>query len=428
MKLKFIYALAIAGVLSTFTSCSDDDPAPGSSLEQKTYSSDNLTLNFNGAPLIGKTVTFTPGTDGKGTVTLAGESLNPSQILDMITRAAADDQPTRTIPTAGVLPGSPSVSIPVELKGDANNCTFEGTNETEYCTYSYSGSVTADNFEFNLSDVKLKNTSLAGTWTVPAVENNFFNTARVQWKGENTKVDIELVPGFSLPLSIQSTIQLALSVYPMFYPNENGEPTLTPLEMLCFVLKSVTFGEDGSLTAEYIDTKNENMPIVTAPIGLAQYVIDGEGSIRLFLNPAAIIANSIANTKTRAVDLNILVEGLMQNLMPMLSQGIPLHYGPAIASEDPKYGEDGTSIVEGSQLTYSEDTLSFYLDTNTLLPLIKAFLPILQDQDFVDQIIEAASKDPAMGSQAHMLRGILKDLPSIIENTTLLEIGINLKK
>lgn len=428
MKLKFIYALAIAGALSTFTSCSDDDPAPGSSLEQKTYSSDDLTLNFNGAPLIGKTVTFTPGNDGKGTVTLAGESLDPSQILDMITRAAADDQPTRTIPTAGVLPGSPSVSIPVELKGDANNCTFEGTNETEYCTYSYSGSVTADNFEFNLSDVKLKNTSLAGTWTVPALDDKFFNIARVLWKGENTNTNIELFPGVPVKMPIETIVRFAL-VMPMFPAEEGADPTISALEMLNMVLKTVTFGEDGSLTAEYMDTKNESLSIVKAPTGLAQYVIDGDGSIKLFLNPAAIIANSMVNTKakTKAADLSILIEGLMDNLMPMLTEGIPLHYGPAIASEDTQYGEDGISIIGGTP-TYSENATAFYLDTQTLLPILNAFLPILQDQEFIDQIVEAASKDPSMGSMASSLGDILNSFPEILENTTLIEVGINLKK
>ena len=147
---------------------------PGSSLEQKTYNgTDALTLNYNGSPLVGKTVTFTPGTGDNATLTLAGEALDVTQIMGMMTRES--ENPSLALPTAGVLPGSPSLSIPVKLQGDPDNCTFEGSGETDYCTYSYSGSVTEDACEFNLSDVKLKNTSLAGSWTVPALDNNFYN-------------------------------------------------------------------------------------------------------------------------------------------------------------------------------------------------------------------------------------------------------------
>ncbi len=139
MKLRFIHALAIAGLMATFASCSNnDDPAiaPGSSLEEKTYTTtEGLTLNFNGTPLIGKTATFTPAADGTATVTLAGEPLDMSTIMDALTKAE-NDQPALSLPTAGVLPGSPAVVIPVELKGDADNCTFDGKGETDYCTYS----------------------------------------------------------------------------------------------------------------------------------------------------------------------------------------------------------------------------------------------------------------------------------------------------
>lgn len=421
MKLKFIYALAIAGALSTFTSCSDDDPAPGSSLEQKTYSSnEGLTLNLNGAPLIGKTVTFTPGTDGNATVTLAGEPLDPSQIMGMLTRESM----IQTLHTPGVLPGSPSVSIPVELKGDANNCTFEGTNETEYCTYSYSGSVTADNFEFNLSDVKLKNTSLAGTWTVPnfyddpenEYSGNAFNVARVVWDADSmANILFDLgpdMPPYIMKLPISTVLQMAL-VTPMFNPDEDGNATTNPLQMLNMVLYNVTLSESGDVTAKYLDVKTGE--ITTAPTGLAQYVVESDNTIRLFLNPAAIIANSVANTKakTRAADITIIVENLMKEVIPLLSQGIPVKYGPAIADYDGNLSEDATS---------------FYLDTKTLLPLLNVFAPLFSDEEFVKSIAEEAAKDPSMAGMAGMLPGILNSLPDIIGSTTKVEIGINLKK
>ena len=419
MKLKFIYALAIAGALTTFTSCSDDDPAPGSSLEQKTYSNtDGLKLNLNGSPLIGKTVTFTPGTDGKATVTLAGEPLDISQIMGMMTR----ESQAVTLPTAGVLPGSPSVSIPVVLNGDANNCTFDGTGETDYCTYSYSGSVTADNFEFNLSDVKLKNTSLAGTWTFPESKGNVYNIVRIEWDADSlVHTQFSFMPGVIPPDNIDASlawfIRVAL-VMPMIKLNDDDPTAKSPLEMLTTVLKSVTFGEDGNVTAEYLDTKTGE--ITVAPTGLAQYVVNSDNTLRLFLNPAAIIANSVANTKanTRAADITLLVEGLMKELMPMLTDGIPVNYGATIPDPD---------AWDESEIT-NKDATAFYLGTETLLPILKAFLPLFSDEEFIKSLVEEASNDPSMGMFSSSLEGILKSLPEVIKTTNKVEIGINLKK
>ncbi len=423
MKLKLFYLVAMAGFMATFTSCSNnenEDPIPpGSSLTQKTYTvADGLTLSYNGTPLLGKIATFTPGKDGKATVTLAGEPLNIEEIIGAITK---DEQntPTSTLATAGVLPGSLVVTIPVELKGNADRCTFSGMGETEYCTYSYSGSATAVAFEFNLKEVKLKNTSLVGTWTLPNLksvnpdwdteEPNIYNVARVVWESEK---GIELMPGWSMPM--ETIVGLAL-VIPMI---GEGESMVSPVEMLTIMLKSVTFAEDGNVTAEYIDSNNPSKGVVKSPAGLAQYVITSEGNLRIFLNPAAIIANTVAATKarsTRATDISSIVESLMQQFIPMLSEGVPVKYGKAI------------SDAEGN-LSQDSSVMSFYLGTETLLPLIKAVAPLLADEDFVNSIVEGAKKDPNMGYMADMLPSILQSLPEVIEKTTKIEVGINMKR
>lgn len=405
MKLNLIYAFAIAGAMAAFSSCSNnDEPAmPGSSLEQKTYSgTDALTLNYNGSPLVGKTVTFTPGTGDNATLTLAGEALDVTQIMGMMTRESVN--PSLALPTAGVLPGSPSLSIPVKLQGDPDNCTFEGSGETDYCTYSYSGSVKEDACEFNLTDVKLKNTSLAGTWTVPALDNNFYNVGRVNWESP------VIIDAF-IPMKINILVSFALSIPLISYDDE----VISPSEMLTTALQSVTFSEDGTLTAKYLDTQTGE--IVEAPTGIAQYVITSEGNIRLFLNPAAIITNTlkVAQRSTRAIDIQRLVEDLLTQLTPMLAGGIPISYGQAIADSEGNLNEDS-------------NVKSFYLGTETLLPLLKALAPIFTDEDFVNSLVEEAAKDPNMGMMAGMLPQILNALPEVIEKTTKVEIGINLQK
>lgn len=421
MKLKLIYALAIAATMSAFTSCSNNEPdepviIPGSTLEERTYySTDNLTLTLDGAPLIGKMVTFTPAADGTATVTLSGEPLNASEILGMLTKA--DDIILPTIPTAGVLPGSPSVSIPVTLEGDADNCTFSGSGETDYCTYSYSGAATLNTLEFNLSDVKLKNTSLAGTWTVPDFLRDpdddssgyFFNVARVEWEASKG-AEIELFPGYAMEMPVETVVRMALAL--QFMTDENGK-SASLLQMLSKTLKNVKFGENGNITAVYLDTKTQE--ITESPVGFAQYVVASDGTLRLFLNPGAIIANSLKNVEdnTRAADLTIVIENLLTQIIPMFTEGIPVSYGPAIIDEENNTTEDATA---------------FYLDTKTLLPLFKAFAPLMSDETFINSILDQLAADPSMAALSGSITGVLKSFPEIIDSTSKIEIGINLKR
>lgn len=414
MKKRFIYSLALAAVVGqAFTSCKSDDPEyPGDALTEKTYADELLKVTLNGDQLLGKSVTFTPDGKGKANIILQGATLNLSEIIGMIggaeTAAENDAQPSLEVPTAGVLPGSASVTIPVELSGDAGNCTFSGSGETDYCTFNYTGSATDANLEFNLSDVKLKNVSLAGTWTVGDFEgtNNFYTLARVVWKSEK---GVELFPGWEMPIETIASMTLLM---PMLAPDEEGNPTMNCLQMLQASLKDVTFAEDGTLTARYVDSKTGQE--MTAPAGVAQYVVDGEGQLRLFLNPAAIIANTVKMAaKTRAADMTMLIEGLMTQVLPMLTNGVPVHFGNAIVD------------AEGNTTT---DLTAFYLGTETLLPLFKTIAPLFEDEEFVQSLVDAASQDPAMGSMAGMLPGILNSLPGIIDTTTQLEIGINLQK
>lgn len=409
------------------TSCSSDDPAPpGQDLTQKTYSAEELTLSLDGNPVSGQTVTFTPSADGKGTIILAGEQLDLNEILGAI--------PTKSemaigIATPSMIPGSTSVTIPVELTGETDNCTFSGSTESTYCTFSYSGELTADNLSLSINNLKLKNTSLAGTYATPEdiyvtdgwgdKQLSVNKVMRIIWKAEN---NLEVMPGWGMP--IETVIPLAMSM--TLLPNGDGEKKQLPA-LLTEVLKTVTFGEDGYVTAQYADTNIAGWPTTTSPKGLAQYVVNGDGTILLFLNPQSIIAAAMPEEQsTRALDPTILMEGLLSTVLPMISNGIPVRYGNCLALD-----EDGQVVVDGNgNLTYDDNTsnVSFYLDKEVLLPILKLAAPILTDEDIVNQIVEAAAKDPDMGMMAGMLPGMLAGLPGVIDTTTEIQLGLNLVK
>lgn len=445
MKLKFIYSLAIAGMIASLSACSNDEPdgpdvpgepaieVPGSTLEEKTYSEDNLSLKLNGSAVVGKTVKFTPAADGTASVTLAGQPLDINELLDgldlggllggMVPQAApsrAEGNMTMpAIPTAGVLPGSPSVTIPVVLEGKADSCAFKGVGETDFCTYKYEGVATADALNFNLSDVKLKNSSMAGTWNMPDFlsdpndpnSGKFLNVARLQWESKKG-AEIELFPGFPMEMPVRDVLVMALGGVPMV---QIAGSDMTAVQALSTVLKSVTLGEDGSVKAKYLDT--ETNEVTESPADFAQYVVESSNVIRLYINPAAIIKSTAeVAAKSRSLDIATVINDLMNQVVPMFTQGIAVHYGQAISN------------IDGDKIEYTESATAFYLDTDTLLPLLKAVAPVLADEGIVQAIQNMLASDPSMAGVAGSISGVLTSFPEIVNTTTKIEIGINLKR
>lgn len=415
MKKHFALALAVMGTAFVFTSCSDDkdDPiVPGESLVAKTYTaSEGLVLNVDGTATTGQTVDFTPATDGTAKLTIKGEALDITSLIpDMSARDAA---PALSFPTSCVIPGSAEASFTVTLTGDADKATFTGSSDTEYCTFSYSGEVSKDAMTLNLSDIKLKDTSMAGTYNTHAYEDKIFNELRAYWVSDK-KIEV-----FGSEMDVNAVINVAFALTKL----EFGDKTLPIPALLPEVLKSVTFGEDGSITAKYTDTEVEGMPVKDSPKGLARYVVKDDHTLLVFLDPQAIIATAMsAASKSRAIDINALLEGLITNVVPMLANGVPVNYGARMSdlllndgTYSPVYDTDANAV-------------SFYLGTETLLPILKTLSPLFTDEDVIQAIVDAASQDPDMGIMAGMLPNILKSLPAVIDGTSQIELGINLYK
>lgn len=430
MKKKFTYLCAMAGALCMFTACSDDDKLPGESLETKTYTeADGLTLNLDNEAVTGQVVTFAPdaNADSKGVITIAGAPLDLGAIIGgVMTADNAATQPAFALPTSSIIPGSTSVSFPVDLVGSADNCTFEGTSSTDYCTFEYAGNVTKETMSLNISKIALKNTSMAGTYTFPelyvddgwgGVEPKMENIIRMNW--QSTKgLPIDMW-GTGTPTEFPAWFVMKMTILQLSFPdpvNPDGEK-VPAIVALYNVLKSVTLGADGSVTAKYVDTKDLTGTVIESPKGFARYVVENDNTLRLYIDPAAIIKSTVAmaSKSSRALEVNALIEGLMTHVVPMLANGIPVTYGQCIG-EDFQPREDFNAT-------------SFYLGTDVLLPILKVLAPVLSDEDVANMIIELAKSDESMAATAETyLPGILAGLPEAIETTSVIELGINLTK
>lgn len=396
-KNLFYYLFAVICSVTLFTSCSDDDdekmvnPVP-----QTTFTGENgLQLTYNGAPMPGKKVTFTPDATNaqKATLRLEGE-FDLNGILGKAKSAAAREDVS--MPTApGVLPGSPVVTLPVDLTINGDKCSFAGTSETDYCTFSYKGEVSAGAMELALSEVKLKNAKLAGmTWKLKPYDKedpNETDPIYLVWEAEKKVFDF---------LPIESVLKLALR---MELIAAGADHKVSATEMLGTVLQDVTFMEDGNIVATYKDAANGGTEWTKSPVNLAQYVVENDNQIKVFLNPAAIIA--AVNNAGRAVDVQTVIQQTIQMLYPMLVNGVPVAF------------------------EQTEDALSVYLNTELLLLLLKTLVvPLLSDEEVVAMLVELMKKDPDFSEMADLAEPMLKAFPEIIESTTKVEIGLNFVK
>ena len=396
-KNLFYYLFAVICSVTLFTSCSDDDdekmvnPVP-----QTTFTGENgLQLTYNGAPMPGKKVTFTPDATNAQKATLRLEwEFDLNGILGKAKSAAAREDVS--MPTApGVLPGSPVVTLPVDLTINGDQCSFAGTSETDYCTFSYKGEVSAGAMELDLSEVKLKNAKLAGmTWKLePYDETNPNETDPIYLVWEAEKKVLGFMP-------IESVLKIALR---MDLIAAGADNKISATDMLGTVLQDVTFMEDGNIVATYKDAANGGTEWTKSPVNLAQYVVENDNQMKVFLNPAAIIA--AVNNAGRAVDVQAVIQQAIQMLYPMLVNGVPVAFGQ------------------------TDDALSVYLNTELLLPLLKTLVvPLLSDEEVVAMLVELMKKDPDFGEMAGLAEPTLKAFPEIIESTTKVEIGLNFVK
>lgn len=400
-KNLFYYLFAVICTIGLFTSCSDDDEKVVNPIPQTTFNSENgLQLTYNGAPPLGKKVTFTPdATEAtKATLRLEGE-------FDL-TGILKGQRSNMTSPTdPGVFPGSPVTTLSVDLSINGNQCTFSGVSETEYCTFSYAGKVTAGTMDLSFTDVTLKNTALAGTvWKPTPLANTedggMDEPIHFVWKS-GTKAAIEIFPGHPSEIEINDLLLLALR-FPLF--DDGSGDRVSVEQMLCSVLKDVTLGADGNIVATYMDAANGGTEWVTSPSNMAQYVVTGDNQLLLFLNPQAIMANvDNVEKSVRTVDVGAILQQAIAELYPMLINGVPLTY-----------------TKEGNRM-------KVFLGTDLLLPLMKNIVaPLFEDEEFLNMVIEAMKSDPQFGGMAGMMVPTLKLLPEIIKNTTQLEIGLDL--
>lgn len=400
MKKSLLYLCALIGSMSLFTACNNDDnPHIPTEDVNAAYSStdaeNKLVLTYSEVELLGKEVVFNT-IDGKSaTLVLKGGALN----LGGLPMSRTSPEPPSLI--SGVIPGEATTTLNVELAStDGVSYTFQGVDIKDGRTINYKGAVKKGELTLDLKVVMPAN-DLLGKWNLTPVVADDWAGANVSqpiytdWKsGEIFNLIFGL--GAPKPMPADALLSMATGVMPL-YADKNGN------ELLLSVLQSITFKEDGNIVASYSDGKDLNNPTWTkSPVNIAQYYVR-DNKVYLVLNSDMILGALTRGSSTR-INIEPIIPGLIQDVLPMLASGIPLAY----------------SQKDGS--------MKIYADTELVMKLMRVFLPLLEDEEVLAMIMESITSNPGFASYAVMVQEMLQQLPAVVEATTKFELGISLDK
>lgn len=395
--MKKIYGLAIA-MSALCLGASTVYAAP--ELAEKTYTDlTGLQLLYSGAPMVGKTVKFTPNASDPSKATLV---MNSSFDLSLIPGVPEELQ--MPIAGPGVLPGTPETILEITLD-DAGN--FSGSGSTEFLSYNYSGNVSESALQLSI-DAQLYNQAVIGDWEpAPYVYG--------EWDVETTPIAItwESEAGVKLFGDEEVPMESLLKILMIMPIIENPDGTLLNVaEKLNEVFKKATFLNDGNITASVVRADGV---AVDSPLNLSQYVLADDATMLLFLDPTAIaMADAGAAEAPRreeggipGIDINAILANVLAQVSPMLAQGAPLSYELA-KSED----------KSGTKLTIS-------IDERILLPLLQQnVLPLLENEELIEMLVAMISEDPDMAMYAEMIPAMAEGLVNVINTTTSIKIGV----
>lgn len=281
----------------------------------------------------------------------------------------------------GVIPGEITTVLNVEnIVIDGDKVKFKGTDEKNGRTINYDGEATSSFLKLNLT-VSLPANALAGT-AFTTIEDGGLGSLYYKW-------DAAEFPYFGGTWDINSAIGLIIS-----FTQIDGK---TIPAMLAGILHKITFLPDGNIQAEYKDELTD-AEWKTSDLNIATYTVDGD-KIYLYLNPSQIAASV-----NRSIGVDDILGNLIPAVLPMLSNGIPLSY-----SVD------------------SDGNVTAYLDTATLLPILKLVAPMFEDEEFVNSLIQMLTEQAGdMGYLVGMLKPVLVAMPQIIETTEVVQFGLKL--
>ena len=405
---KFQTILLICSVLFLF-SCSKEDVEYPDILKEKQYISSTLQVYYCGEEMPGKSVTLIPSQTGDPlSVVLRCEGSTDLSQLSSIGLSGTGAAP-------GVLPGSSSLELPVRLSKDKDGYSFSGSSSTEYCSFSYSGSITDKLLSLNITDVQLSDKSFAGSiWKPTPLKQSGIE---VDSNPIYTIWEIDPVPELDIDLS---RILELLTVAPII-PTYHNTAYSSISQLISSSLQTIAFLENGDIIVRYFSSVGGATQLVTSQGPTLQYLPLAPNLIKLYPNPTSLfglwlVAQSDSSDipdisfkakqegETLKESLLPIVKELVPGVLQMTMAGIPVH------------------------ISKTETGCNAYLGTETILTVLDMIAKaVAQNPEIIDVLMGEAPQTPEMAELISKLPQILPQLQTILANTTRIEIGLSLE-
>lgn len=392
MKKSFLVLFgAVMLTMTVLTSCDKESETKiDAPVKSETQYSDlsGLKLTVNGREMTGCIVNYIPDANAgdKASIKVIGEIL---QIQELLSSLISDidlggTKAVRTSTTSNVLPGSPVLNIDVTLDVSGDAGSFEGESETDYCTFSYKGTVSNSKLVLNLNNVSMKNKALQNTsWKPVAASEKWGNTIEISSDSE-----------------LGSLIEMLLLFIPIDIPG--GQGTLE--QALCSVLESLQFFDNGEWTVSYLESW-KTMGYTKVPRGCLNYVVTGDNEMHVFLSVGDIMRlnEQIKAAKgTKAGEDNVLTQ-ILEQVSVLVAN----------------------TLTDGIKINFEQkgDNLKLTFDSELVMQIVNMLSAALSDQTIQAMLIESlAGGDPMV---AKFLPELLKTLPGIVAGTNTINLSVN---
>ncbi len=390
MKKSFLVLFgAVMLAMTALTSCSKESEKIDAPVKSETLFSDlsGLKLTVNGREMTGCSVNYIPDANAgdKASMIVTGEIVQIPELLSSLISGIdlGGTKAVRTSTTSNVLPGAPALNLDVTLDVSGDAGSFEGEGETDYCTFSYKGTVSSSKLVLNLSNVSMKNKALQNTtWKPAAAGKNWGNTI-----------------GISSDSQLGSLIEMLLQFIPVDIPEGQGNLE----QALCAVLRSLKFFDNGEWTISYLESW-KTMSYTDVPRGCLNYVVTGDNEMRVFLSVGDILrlSEQIKAAKgTKAGEDNVLTQ-----LVEVVS------------------GIVANALTDGIKINFEQkgDNLRLTFDSELIMEIVTLLSTALSDQTIQAMLLGALGDDPTV---AMILPGLLKTLPDMVAATSTINLSVN---
>lgn len=390
MSRRYLIAALPLALALAMGGCNDKDETPLPDLSTTTYTGSELTLLYNGVESPEKSVTVTPSDNGKATLELFSTvDLSQLQGLGL----------TGTIPGPGVIPGETQTSLEVDLT-PGNGCyTFSGESSTADVTFSYAGELRDRDLSLSIISPQLKDKSLAGpVWSPAPLERG--EGLEIKSSPLSIVWDVD-IPGLTLSPGTALNLLATLPCIPVY----QGTAYTSPAELLTQVIKTLTFRADGNVIVTYLSTSQGAAQYMTLQANSMQYVPDGAGALKLYLNPVSLYSLYLVNQKPGSGFNDIsMLKTLISTFVPALAQGLTLDYAAETSGQ--------TKIMR------------LYTPTEESVQMLSAFLEkLMSDPEVMEKVTAAIDSSELLKPYADDLKKVATQLPQLLSATSRLELG-----